>query len=890
MLVKPKKARKDETKEQFKLRQEKFKTQSDEELIMKQADFFLETGKLPRCQKKYGDAKGWTKCNCLSIFRDNPILSTAVARYCVHFWKQHSLQQDQTIIEWLRYAGLGRNVTYCLPCAFSADDDTEQLSEEVWSHRICASALCAIIDISYSTLSKLATLARTTGCAKQHGNTDKRNRAYKDDSDEIVTLIDHIDLLCSLAEVRSTREVASWSEDGTTVHHTLRDNGNDGNNNEKNIYLPSCTGYRSCYNRYLKSCGYEVQRTDGRGIMTIKPVPSETQKNYVSIFKYYYFWKEKYPHLKISKPAEDICNLCFQFANRHKYQKSLTVAEDDVEGVPNDIEDSNNNVEHSAMIPSAIDKELFADLVEPSGSDGDDFEPPFAQHGEVEVGSGNDGAGTDQQVQISLTIGGDGPVGDDKWKEAVSKLAEPMSEEMSEMEKMLKRAAIHVEQAEVQRRMDNYYEEKAVSDVMNNVPYEEATQKLTGDYGQVIMMPSFAKEQPGFVYYTTKWGIQNFGLVDHAHKYEDGREPQCHMDAHIFQEGVSQKGANSVASLVLKSLKDWGYIQEGRVGGHLVISFDNCGGQNKNNCMIQLLMYLYERGYYKKITFLFLVAGHTKNACDRIFNLLKQDYRKKNLFTMDELEEALSKSSYVTVKRAQKEDFLDFTDFFGKLYNKLPNQISQNHVFTCGATNDDRESLRNAKAHQVGDALNITVLRSYREDDVNNAIAPKKCIRKKWWTLVTNCETEEEALTKRLEILKAISLDRNVLKYAQVIAVNPYKVVEMYTTFRPYLEVKYHEDEFYREPTAEEWAVVKKEKKMNKVKKEEIKKMKREAKEEVVDESVKAKKPRTTDTTGEDVVKKGGAKSEEVDESAETKEPQATDAPHESDTAVGALV
>jgi len=52
--------------------------------------------------------------------------------------------------------------------------------------------------------------------------------------------------------------------------------------------------------------------------------------------------------------------------------------------------------------------------------------------------------------------------------------------------------------------------------------------------------------------------------------------------------------------------------------------------------------------------------------------------------------------------------------------------------------------------------------------------------------------------------------------------------------------------------------------------------MKREAKEEVADESVKAKKPRTTDTTGEDVVKKGGAKSEEVDESAETKEPQAT--------------
>jgi DNA-binding transcriptional regulator GbsR (MarR family) len=720
-LVMPRKKRKGESKSDFEQRQKEFKTQTDDDLIVQQADYFLGIGKLPHCQKKTGDAKGFTQCKCLSILNNNHLLSSAVARYCVYFWKQDKFKQDQTMIEWVRYSG--GDDGYRLPVSFSEEDDSTQIAEqlqELRSHKMCQNALCTIMDMTYPTLSSLVTRASTHGFAKKHGNTGKRHRAYKDDSDEIVALNDHMELLTGLAEQRSTREVASWSEDGTTVLHTLRDNGSDGNNEEKNIYLPSCTGYRACYNRYLKSCGYTVQHTDGRGVMKVVPVTGETQKNYVSIYKYYSFWKEKYPHLKISKPAEDICNLCYQFANRHKYQKSSTVGEAGVEGAAN--EDSSNNVDDSAaMIPSTIDKELFQDVVEPrrssrqpkprdekarylepeSDSDEDDFAPPIAEAPQFDACPGHEveAAGTDEQVQISLTIGGDGPVGDDKWKEAVSKLAEPISEEISEMEKMLKRAAIHVEQAEKQRNMDNYYEEKAVSDAKNDVPFGEATFKCTGDYGQVIMLPSFAKEQPGFVYYTSKWSVQNFGFVNHAYKYTDGRDPQCHMDAHIFQEGVSQKGANSVASLVVKSLKDWGIIREGEVGGHLVISFDNCGGQNKNNCMIQLLMYLYERGYFKKITFLFLVAGHTKNACDRIFNLLKQDYRKKNLFTMDELEDALSKSSYVTVKRAKPEDFLDYTEFLAKFYNKLPNQINQNHVFMCGPEKDEREDLRNAKAY-----------------------------------------------------------------------------------------------------------------------------------------------------------------------------------------------
>ena len=60
-------------------------------------------------------------------------------------------------------------------------------------------------------------------------------------------------------------------------------------------------------------------------------------------------------------------------------------------------------------------------------------------------------------------------------------------------------------------------------------------------------------------------------------------------------------------------------------------------------------MWLKEMRYFKKVSFVFLIVGHTKNACDRLFNSLKHEYRKKNIFTMDELIVALGVSEKITV-------------------------------------------------------------------------------------------------------------------------------------------------------------------------------------------------------------------------------------------------
>jgi hypothetical protein len=110
------------------------------------------------------------------------------------------------------------------------------------------------------------------------------------------------------------------------------------------------------------------------------------------------------------------------------------------------------------------------------------------------------------------------------------------------------------------------------------------------------------------------------------------------MHCHVYHEGVGKKGANNVASLIAKTLRGLNLLREDSVGGELNIVFDNCFGQNKNNTVLKMAAWLMAMGYFKSVQFIFLVVGHTKNAVDRLFNSLKQEYRKQNLFTFDELE------------------------------------------------------------------------------------------------------------------------------------------------------------------------------------------------------------------------------------------------------------
>ena len=116
--------------------------------------------------------------------------------------------------------------------------------------------------------------------------------------------------------------------------------------------------------------------------------------------------------------------------------------------------------------------------------------------------------------------------------------------------------------------------------------------------------------QAGKSYYCSPLKVNVFGIVDCC---VVGGE----LHAYPYHVGMGKKGVDNVASLFMMYLKDKGWLNEEESGLELTIIMGNCGGQNKNNAVIRLALYLVEAGYFKKVTCLFYIAGHTKNVADR---------------------------------------------------------------------------------------------------------------------------------------------------------------------------------------------------------------------------------------------------------------------------------
>ena len=84
---------------------------------------------------------------------------------------------------------------------------------------------------------------------------------------------------------------------------------------------------------------------------------------------------------------------------------------------------------------------------------------------------------------------------------------------------------------------------------------------------------------------------------------------------------------------------------------------------HRRNTHLKLLVFLVELKYFKKVQLMFLIIGHTKNACDHLFNALKNLYRQENIYTFPQLLIRLDKSDKVTVTESVEADFLIGTRF-----------------------------------------------------------------------------------------------------------------------------------------------------------------------------------------------------------------------------------
>jgi hypothetical protein len=107
----------------------------------------------------------------------------------------------------------------------------------------------------------------------------------------------------------------------------------------------------------------------------------------------------------------------------------------------------------------------------------------------------------------------------------------------------------------------------------------------------------------------------------------------------------SKKGGNNVAALLMQTLEHNGTCSNATATGEpfkeINLVMDNCGGQNKNRYVLRLLHFLVKRKIAVVARAILLVRGHTKNACIRLLNTLKRQYRTSNSFTPDDLVECI---------------------------------------------------------------------------------------------------------------------------------------------------------------------------------------------------------------------------------------------------------
>jgi hypothetical protein len=251
-----------------------------------------------------------------------------------------------------------------------------------------------------------------------------------------------------------------------------------------------------------------------------------------------------------------------------------------------------------------------------------------------------------------------------------------------------------------------------------------------------------------------------------------------HRHVYTEAEGIGKKGANNVASLIIKMLQNLNLLCKDSVGGELNIIFDNCSGQNKNNTVLKLPAWLMAMGYFKETNFIFLVVGHTKNAADRLFNLLKQEYGKQNLFTCDELVPRLDKLLLLTIHPTVAEDFLNFIKLLDSLYRPLTGNIKTNHIFSC-----------------TDNGMQITIWQSNLEEHQEYVL--------------NLCKKGTCHGVARAQLIEHTD---EVLKPIQCVGLNPYKIVEMYKNYRLNVPIEYHSDVMYAEPSEEVWSKVKVEK------------------------------------------------------------------------------
>ena len=94
--------------------------------------------------------------------------------------------------------------------------------------------------------------------------------------------------------------------------------------------------------------------------------------------------------------------------------------------------------------------------------------------------------------------------------------------------------------------------------------------------------------------------------------------------------------------------------------------------------VLRFIVWLVEKAFFRTVSLVYLVVGHTKNPCDRLFNLLKAGYRNRNIYNVPDLMKVLDEHELCSAIEAPK--FWAWDDYLDGIYRR-PEAIKSNHCF-----------------------------------------------------------------------------------------------------------------------------------------------------------------------------------------------------------------
>lgn len=163
---------------------------------------------------------------------------------------------------------------------------------------------------------------------------------------------------------------------------------------------------------------------------------------------------------------------------------------------------------------------------------------------------------------------------------------------------------------------------------------------ITFDFAQQLELPAHTR-QVGPLYFKVRYRVQLFGICNEALKQQDNY--LFDEASTIGEDGKKAHGPNTVISM----LHD--YLDDHDVPRTLHFHADNCVGQNKNKSVLAYFAWRIMCGLSDDITLSFMRVGHTRCAVDGYFGLLKQQFRKSDVDTLEDVKFAVAASCKANV-------------------------------------------------------------------------------------------------------------------------------------------------------------------------------------------------------------------------------------------------